>query len=145
MKFSEMPYTRPDIEALKAVAAEVVAKLDNAKTAREQIDAYYAFETASKTAETQGTIAYIRHTINTKDEFYAAEQDWMDEVMPQMEELTQQVNLALLRSPFRNSGWGSSATTRMFPSVSSGSALPPARNPSSTTMNTAWSSAPCGR
>ena len=101
MKFSEMPYTRPDIEGLKTVAAEVVAKLDNAKTAQEQIDAYYTFEAASKTAETQGTIAYIRHTINTKDEFYAAEQDWMDEVMPQMEELTQQVNLALLRSPFR--------------------------------------------
>lgn len=101
MKFSEMPYTRPDIEGLKTTAAEVVAKLDNAKTAREQIDAYYVFEAASKTAETQGTIAYIRHTINTKDEFYAAEQDWMDEVMPQMEELTQQVNLALLRSPFR--------------------------------------------
>ena len=92
MKFSEMPYTRPDLEALKAVAADVVAKLDNAKTAQEQIDAYYAFEKASKSVETLGTIAYIRHTINTKDEFYAAEQDWTDEVMPQLEELNQQVS-----------------------------------------------------
>ena len=101
MKFSEMPYTRPDLEGLKAKAAEVVEKLTKAQTAQEQIDAYYEFETASKTAETMGTIAYVRHTINTKDEFYAQEQDWLDEVMPQMEELTQQVSLALLQSPFR--------------------------------------------
>ena len=101
MKFSEMPYTRPDLEALKAKAADVVAKLTNAETAQAQIDAFYEFEKASKTAQTQGSIAYIRHTINTKDEFYAAEQDWMDEVMPQLEELNQQVNLALLQSPFR--------------------------------------------
>ena len=101
MKFSEMPYTRPDLEGLKAKVAEVVEKLTKAQTAQEQIDAYYEFETASKTAETMGTIAYVRHTINTKDEFYAQEQDWLDEVMPQMEELTQQVSLALLQSPFR--------------------------------------------
>lgn len=101
MKFSEMPYIRPDIEALKKLAGEVVARLDGASSAKEQLEAYYTFEEASKAVETMGTIAYIRHTINTKDEFYTAEQDWMDEVMPQLEELTQQVNLALLRSPFR--------------------------------------------
>ena len=101
MKFSEMPYVRPDIEALKQQAAETVEKLDGAKSAQEQLDVYYAFEKASNTVNTMGTIAYIRHTINTKDEFYTQEQDWMDEVMPQLEELSQQVNLALLRSPFR--------------------------------------------
>ena len=101
MKFSQMPYTRPDVEVLKAAAALAVEKLDHAQTAQEQIDAFYAFEKASDTFQTLATIAYIRHTINTKDEFYAAEQDWLDETMPQLEELSQQVRLALLRSPFR--------------------------------------------
>ena len=101
MKFSEMPYTRPDIAALKQLADEIVTRLDAAQSAKEQLDAFYEFEEASKQVETLGTIAYIRHTINTKDEFYTAEQDWMDEVMPQLEELSQNVNLALLRSPFR--------------------------------------------
>ena len=101
MKFSEMPYTRPDIDALKKLADEIVVRLDAAQSAKEQLDAFYEFEEASKQVETMGTIAYIRHTINTKDEFYTAEQDWMDEVMPQLEELSQNVNLALLRSPFR--------------------------------------------
>ena len=101
MKFSQMPYTRPDVEVLKAAAALAVEKLDHAQTAQEQIDAFYAFEKASDTFQTLATIAYIRHTINTKDEFYAAEQDWLDDTMPQLEELSQQVRLALLRSPFR--------------------------------------------
>ena len=35
MKFSEMPYTRPDLEGLKAKTAEVVEKLTKAQTAQE--------------------------------------------------------------------------------------------------------------
>lgn len=101
MKFSEMPYSRPDIDALKARAAHVVEALTKAESAREQADIYLAFEEDFKGVETMGTLAYIRHTINTKDEFYAAEQDWLDEVMPQVEELSQSVSLALLGSPFR--------------------------------------------
>lgn len=101
MKFSDMPYSRPDIDALKARAAHVVEALTKAESAREQADIYLAFEEDFKCVETMGTLAYIRHTINTKDEFYAAEQDWLDEVMPQVEELSQNVSLALLGSPYR--------------------------------------------
>ena len=101
MKFSEMPYARPDLEALRALAAETVAKLDGAKTAQEQLDAYAAWAKAINTVETMSTLAYVRHTIDTRDEFYDQEQTWMDEVSPQFQEMMQQVNLALLRSPFR--------------------------------------------
>lgn len=101
MKFSEMPYVRPDIDALKEKAAQVVASLEAASSAREQAEIYYDFEECLKHVETMGTLAYIRHTINTKDEFYTQEQDWSDEMMPQLEELSQRVSLALLRSPYR--------------------------------------------
>ena len=101
MKFSEMPYSRPDLEQLKALARQTVEGLDQAGSAREQAELYYAFEKAEKTVETMGAIAYIHHSIDTRDEFYTREQDWMDEAMPQFEELRQQVNLALLRSPYR--------------------------------------------
>lgn len=101
MKFSEMPYARPDLEALRALAAETVTKLDGAETAREQLDAYAVWEKAVNTVETMSTLAYVRHTIDTRDEFYDQEQTWMDEVAPQLQEMMQQVNLALLRSPFR--------------------------------------------
>jgi len=101
MKFSEMPYKRPDLDALSKLTEASVAALDNARSAQEQVTVYQAFEQATKSVETQGTLAYIRHSIDTRDAFYAQEQDWMDEAMPQLEEMTQRVNLALLRSPFR--------------------------------------------
>lgn len=54
-----------------------------------------------QTAGTMQQIAYIRHTINTKDEFYNAENDYMDEIGPKLQELSHQVNTALLKSPYR--------------------------------------------
>ncbi len=101
MKFSEMPYVRPELETLRTLAAETVAKLDAAETAQAQLDALMAYEKAAKTAATMASIASIRHTINTKDAYYDQEQTYLDELGPQMEELSQQVNQALLRSPFR--------------------------------------------
>lgn len=101
MKFSKMPYVRPDLEALRGFADETVAKLDSAGSAEEQAALYRAFEAREKQVETMSTIAYIRHSIDTRDEFYTAEQDWMDQAAPQFEELRQQVNLALLRSAYR--------------------------------------------
>jgi len=101
MKFSEMPYVRPDLEQMKELVRQTVAGLDNAASAAAQAEIYYAFEKAEKNVETMSTIAYIRHSIDTRDAFYAREQEWMDQAMPQFEELRQQVNLALLRSPYR--------------------------------------------
>ncbi len=101
MKFSEMTYTRPDIESLKKAAQNAAEALAKAASAEEQIAIYRAFEKESNTVETMATLAYIRHTINTKDEFYEKEQDWLDEIMPELEELNQMVSLAILASPFR--------------------------------------------
>lgn len=101
MKFSEMSYVRPDLEQLKNLAQQTVSELDSAGSAARQAEIYYAYEAAEKTVETMSAMAYIRHSIDTRDEFYTQEQDWMDQAMPQFEELRQQVNLALLRSSFR--------------------------------------------
>ncbi|MBR2223158.1 MAG: M3 family oligoendopeptidase, partial [Christensenellaceae bacterium] len=101
MKFSEMTYTRPDIESLKKAAQNAAEALAKAASAEEQIAIYRAFEKESNTVETMATLAYIRHTINTKDEFYEKEQDWLDEIMPELEELNQMVSLTILASPFR--------------------------------------------
>ena len=101
MKFSEMPYTRPDLDVLRRAAETAVAALDSATSAQAQLEAYRAYETAAATAQTMCSLCEIRHTIDTRDPFYEAEQDYLDEVSPQMEELDQQVSRALLRSPFR--------------------------------------------
>lgn len=101
MKFSEMPYSRPDMEALAAATTQTLEAMKSAPNAAGQIAAYDAYEKKMQTAGTMQQIAYIRHTINTKDEFYNAENDYMDEIGPKLQELTHRVNTALLESPYR--------------------------------------------
>ena len=101
MKFSEMPYSRPDMEALAAATTQTLEAMKAAPNAAGQIAAYDAHEKKMQTAGTMQQIAYIRHTINTKDEFYNAENDYMDEIGPKLQELTHRVNTALLESPYR--------------------------------------------
>lgn len=101
MKFSEMPYSRQDMEALAAATTQTLEAMKAAPNAAGQIAAYDAYEKKMQTAGTMQQIAYIRHTINTKDEFYNAENDYMDEIGPKLQELTHRVNTALLESPYR--------------------------------------------
>ncbi|MDE7260904.1 MAG: M3 family oligoendopeptidase [Oscillospiraceae bacterium] len=101
MKFSEMPYTRPDLEKIRQRSGELLERIRSAATAEEQINAYLAYEEEQKATGTNCSLAYVRHTINTKDEFYDKENDYIDEIGPALQELGQQVDLALLNSPFR--------------------------------------------
>src|SRR5690606_32767833 len=51
--------------------------------------------------ETMGTLVSIRHSINTEDEFYAAEKDFIDENMPLYENMVTKYYKALINSKFR--------------------------------------------
>lgn len=101
MKFTEMPYQRPDVAALKAAIEELAARIVNAATVQEQIDAYEEYTERFETINTMGSLAYVRNTVNTKDEFYAAEREFYDTVGPELQEVSQKLDAALLDSPFR--------------------------------------------
>ncbi len=101
MKFSKMPYVRPDLDALKEQTASILRRIETAQSPQEQIDAYLQFEARNKETDTACSLAYARHTINTKDEFYDKENDYLDEISPALQEMSQKIHLALLHSPFR--------------------------------------------
>lgn len=101
MKFSEMPYVRPDIEAVKQQIGEAVAAMEAAETAEEQIAAIDRYNAIEGSVNTMGTLAYIRHTINTRDKYYDKENEFIDENTPVLQELSQQMEEAMLRSRFR--------------------------------------------
>ena len=46
-------------------------------------------------------LSYIRYSCNTADEFYVKENDYFDEIGPQVGNLMNMYNDALLNSPFR--------------------------------------------
>ena len=76
MKFSEMPYTRPNLEEIQKSGNELLEKIRSASAAEEQIDAYLAYEEMSRQVGTNCALAYVRHTIDTRDEFYEKESDY---------------------------------------------------------------------
>ena len=57
MKFSEMPYKRPDPEALIAQVKEMTERLKNAKSYEEARAVFLEEEEHSKVADTTATLA----------------------------------------------------------------------------------------
>ena len=101
MKFSDMPYKRIDPKAVTEGIDAAAGKLAAAKTLDEAVAAMNERDRILSHAQTMSTIAYIRHTVNTLDGFYEAENDFNDESMPLIEESEQHFTDALLSSPLR--------------------------------------------
>ena len=60
-KFSELPYERVDVDKFIADGLKLIEAFENAKTAQEAIDAYYAMDERSQKVATMFTISHIRH------------------------------------------------------------------------------------
>ena len=101
MKFSEMPYTRPDAEAVKQECAELIRRLKNAETYAQAHEVFMDYEQANKVVGTAASLVYIRQSIDTRDAFYKAEKAFWDNFYPELEEYTQAWNEAMLESKFR--------------------------------------------
>ena len=101
MKFSEMTYTRPDPKAVIKETQDLTARLAAAKSYAEAKAVFLEYEEKEKVLDTMSTLAYIRHTIDTRDEFYDGEIEFWDEIGPELEEYKQEWLEAMLSSPFR--------------------------------------------
>lgn len=102
MKFSSIPYERPHIDEtvdklkhLALAAGEAgggEALLQNFQAYRKLYDAY----------STARDIAYIRHSIDTKDSFFDAENDHFDDKGPVIQDAILQFYKAVLRSAYKD-------------------------------------------
>lgn len=101
MKFSEMKYQRPDIEAIKGDAGKLIARFKDAKDYNEAREIFLQWENLMKHVDTMATIVHIRHDINTKDEYYDEEQKFWNEAFPLLQEYSQNWSLGMLNTPFR--------------------------------------------
>ena len=101
MKFSEMPYVRPDPEIIKKRTADYTEKLKNTQSYEEARAVFLAYQEEYKKEDTMTVLAYIRQSIDTRDAFYIAEKDFWDENLPEIEEYEQEWIKALVESPFR--------------------------------------------
>lgn len=102
MKFSEMKYERPDFDQLFYEMKALLARMETATQAQTFFDALMELEGKSRHLSTQQTLSYVRHTIDTRDAFYTAENDEFDKQLPRFEEIPAELARILLNSPFRD-------------------------------------------
>ena len=102
MKISEIEYKRPDVESLKKVYNELTAEFKkDGVTAEEQADIYRKLNDIEEEVATMASLAYVRFTLNTNDEFYVKEMDFYNEAEPVMTGLKTLFADELLKSPHR--------------------------------------------
>ncbi|MBE6562712.1 MAG: M3 family oligoendopeptidase [Ruminococcaceae bacterium] len=101
MKFSEMKYERPDIEGAKKEMTALIEELKGASSYEAAKEAFFKQEKLLRDISTAETLVSIRHSINTKDEFYDSEMNYWNGVMPELQEYFQGWTAAMMDSPFK--------------------------------------------
>jgi M3 family oligoendopeptidase len=101
MKFSEMPYERPNLDEYKAQMTKLTQQLKDAPDYAAAKAVFLEVETLSSHMETLATLASVRQSIDTRDAFYDAEMTFWNQASPELQEYNQAWSLAMLNSPFR--------------------------------------------
>lgn len=99
--FSTLEYQRPDFAAVGSFAEQMAERMQQAGSYEELKALMKEGEEASKDFSTMCVIASIRNTLDTRDEFYEKEQEYIDEQTPLITPKFLAMDAALLNSPFR--------------------------------------------
>ena len=100
-KFSELQYTRPDMEAFRETFEQAIRELEQAKDYAQARKVYFDLQEKEAAVDTMATLASVRNTIDTRDPFYEAEMKWIREQNARLIPLNKQWNTALSKSAFR--------------------------------------------
>ncbi|MDD6629544.1 MAG: M3 family oligoendopeptidase [Faecalibacterium sp.] len=99
MKFNEMTYTRPDIDALLARCRELAAKAAAASDGDALVRLYYEQSEAFAEYNTAANLANIHYTCDTRDAYWKAEQDFFDANGPAVTNASVEISRAFLANP----------------------------------------------
>ncbi|MGG3279870.1 M3 family oligoendopeptidase [Paenibacillus solani] len=109
MNFSEYHYERPDVKEFEQKFKEQLEVFTSASTYEEQDQAMTRINKLRSEMDTLSQLVYIRHSVDTNDEFYKGEQDFFDENGPIIQEYITDYYRALVDSKFRDqleAKWG---------------------------------------
>ena len=101
IKFSEIPYSRPDTEEVKKELSRLTKEFKEAATYEEARDAFVREDALSRHIMSVSTVAQIRHSIDTRDGFYDEEVKFWNRAHPELQEYFDQWTRALCGSKFR--------------------------------------------
>jgi M3 family oligoendopeptidase len=98
--FKDFTYQRPDLEYLKTEFGYLLDRFDRAGSAEAQNRTMEEINRLRNEFETMESLVHIRHTMDTNDEYYERENDYIDEVKPLYDELVDRYYRSLVGSKF---------------------------------------------
>ena len=101
-KFSELKYERPDKEAIQARLRETAKRMAEANSGEELLAMILESEVWQRELSDLMTIVNIRHTLDTADEFYEKENEWISETVPELMPDSLAMAEVIAESPFRS-------------------------------------------
>lgn len=102
MKFSQMPYTRPDAEAAKQEYTALTAAAKAATNGETLLSLFRQHETLSDRFSTLQALVMVRHSVDTRDAFYDAENDFFDQEGPGVGNAQLDFYRAILANPHKD-------------------------------------------
>ena len=102
MKFNEYKYEHLDLEKIKKEFLELIESFEKAENVEGQITAFDKIIKLRNHIETMQTLVSVRHSIDTNDEFYDKENEYMDEISPILFGFTNDFYKALVNSKFKD-------------------------------------------
>ena len=100
-KFKDIEYRRPDFQALQKEIESLAHGAEKAASADELYAKIKALGEITGDAETMSTVAYVRSTVDSNDEFYEAEMKYLNSEEPKLIPVMLAFKKAVLASPFR--------------------------------------------
>ena len=102
-RFDQMPYQRPDLAEIEAVAADRMAAWDGAAEASEQVLLVREWDQHRIALDTLRSLAYVRYELDTQDAGAKAEKEFFDDAGPKLVELDLAFVKKVVESPHRES------------------------------------------
>ena len=100
--FAELPYERPDFQAVGKALEALTEKMKAASSYEEMKDVFFQQQDLTRDLSTMQTICSIRSDMDTTDPFYSAERKVFNTEMPGLIPAQKAWNAALLESRFRD-------------------------------------------
>lgn len=102
MDFNKLEYKRPDLNQFKQNVQTIIEALQDSKSEQETKELFLQYDQLSGQVIEMLKISSIRHTIDTRDEFYKNENDFWDENTPKIQEIAVEFLKVILTHPHRN-------------------------------------------
>jgi len=100
MNFNDYKYERPEMKEVKEKALSILKDMENAKSKEAFLDDMDEFIKLRLHVESMFQLVSIRHSIDTRDEFYDKESDYVDMAMPELQDLVTKFYHVILGTPF---------------------------------------------